>query len=931
MAKKQAFDMETYLRNNLQSKLQIELGKKQIEKTELPEYFNTSLNPLMPLRPYQKEAFQYFIKFWEEDFDDKPLRPQLLFHMATGSGKTLIMAGLILYLYKQGYRNFLFFVPSTNVVGKTEDNLFNSASSKYQFAQSVNIDGKQVEIRRVDNFQGADDDCINLCLTTIQGLHTDLNNPKEGGVGYSDFSSKGLVLISDEAHHMNGAVKKGADNTLQQTIDFGFDDDFAPTDDWESTVMRIFNRQAEDGRPNVLLEFTATEDFTEPGIADKYKDKVIFDYPLRRFREDGYSKDIAVVQSDASPLDRAIQAMILSQYRRKLFTAIRQNIKPVVMFKSKTIKENKEFHDQFVNAVKNLTVADLQRIRSNAKDDVLDAFTYIEEKGISYENLLLELQEDFKEDNMLLVDGNNINAEKQAHLNSLEDKDNEYRAVFAVDMLNEGWDVLNLYDIVRLYDTRDAKGGTVGKTTNAEAQLIGRGARYMPFSVTKLVAQDAPAEYSTPGKQPAKLEDASESKDEKKVEIDLSLPIGARKFDNDLTNRLRALETLHYHASHNPRYVQELNTALTNSGIIASKSRPVTEKLKDSFKKTRLYTDGYVFANEQEAYLLNEEITNIGKAILEKTYSVRIKSGDMEQSTAFSKATAQESASLMTRKIVLGDFSKHILRAAINRLPDFTFRALSEVYPNLKSILEFIESDDYLAKIQVNVIGRKEVINNLSQKDKLNIALEVLKQITPLLAKSGIGFRGTKAFKARQIRDVFHDHTFRVSEGGKDKEEGISIKATLNPLLRMDVETAEWFAYDDNFGTEEEKYLIKYIESRMDDLRYKYEEIYLLRNQKDLKIYAFKDGKATEPDFILFMRRKYSDDVYDNIQIFIEPKGEHLRATDKWKEEFEKDIHSEGYIQFHTANQDFEIWGMPFYTERYSTEFAKALKENFEV
>ena len=256
---------------------------------------------------------------------------------------------------------------------------------------------------------------------------------------------------------------------------------------------------------------------------------------------------------------------------------------------------------------------------------------------------------------------------------------------------------------------------------------------------------------------------------------------------------------------------------------------------------------------------------------------------------------------------------------------------MSEVYPNLKSILEFIESDDYLAKIQVNVIGRKEVINDLSQKDKLNIALEVLKQITPLLAKSGIGFRGTKAFKARQIRDVFHDHTFRVSEGGKDKEEGVSIKATLNPLLRMDVETAEWFAYDDNFGTEEEKYLIKYIESRMDDLRDKYEEIYLLRNQKDLKIYAFKDGKATEPDFILFMRRKYSDGVYDNIQIFIEPKGEHLRATDIWKEKFEKDIHSEGYIQFHTANQDFEIWGMPFYTERYSSEFAKALKENFEV
>ncbi|MBQ5414513.1 MAG: hypothetical protein IIU21_07635, partial [Schwartzia sp.] len=90
------------------------------------------------------------------------------------------------------------------------------------------------------------------------------------------------------------------------------------------------------------------------------------------------------------------------------------------------------------------------------------------------ENLILELQEDFCEERLLLVDGNNITPEKQQHLNSLESPNNDYRAVFAVDMLNEGWDVLNLFDIVRLYDTRDAKGNKPGKTTMQEAQLIGR-------------------------------------------------------------------------------------------------------------------------------------------------------------------------------------------------------------------------------------------------------------------------------------------------------------------------------------------------------------------------------------------------------------------------------------------------------------------------
>ena len=38
--------------------------------------------------------------------------------------------------------------------------------------------------------------------------------------------------------------------------------------------------------------------------------------------------------------------------------------------------------------------------------------------------------------------------EKQLAVNSLEDPSNPYRIIFTVDILNEGWDVLNLFDIV---------------------------------------------------------------------------------------------------------------------------------------------------------------------------------------------------------------------------------------------------------------------------------------------------------------------------------------------------------------------------------------------------------------------------------------------------------------------------------------------------
>ena len=877
----------------LQDTLREEFGKRSIADVEMPKYFATSLNPMMKLRPYQEECFKYFITYWKNDFDAKELKPHLLFHMATGSGKTLIMAGAMLYLYEQGYRNFLFFVDSTNIIEKTKDNFLNTASAKYLFGQSINIGNKQVEIRLVDNFQAIDDNCMNLCLTTIQGLHTSLNTPKENAVTIEDFADKRIVLISDEAHHTNTATKKGKKTVVAEQGSLFADSDFESTEDWETTVMKIFHSN----EANVLLEFTATEDFQDANIADKYENKVIFDYPLKKFREDGYSKDISVVQSDLSPIDRAIQCVLLSQYKRKLFSSIHQDIKPVMMLKSKTIADNKRFYDEFVDTIKRLNIEDIERIATNAKGDMLDVFSYVSEQGIELDNLLLEIKEDFKEENLLLVDGNNISPDKQLKLNSLEAKDNEFRVVFAVDMLNEGWDVLNLFDIVRLYETRDSGHGKVGKTTMQEAQLIGRGARYMPFT-----------------------------------EPTGELKIGERKFDNDTTNRLRALETLHYHSVSNPKYLTELKQAMVQTGIVAEKVKIVELKFKDSFKKTSLYNDGYVFANELEPYMLNEEITSLGEAILNKEYKVRIKSGDMSTSLVFESGTSSNTTSVPYRAYKFGDLGNHVIRAAINRFETFKFSNLKDTYPNLESIKEFIESYSYLAGINILIYAKQEVLDNLTQKEKLFCAIEVLRQIEPLLSKGGIGYKGTKLFRTKQIKDVFRERTQKFSlDGSSDKELGKSMLETENMYLRMDLSKADWHAYEDCFGTSEEKHLIRYIESIYPKLAEKYHDIYLLRNEKDLKIYSFTSEDAYQPDYVLFLKKKNDNAKTDYIQIFIEPKGEHLRSTDKWKEDAMKQIRENADIRFSTQSTNFNVWGMPFFTESKRHIFDVAMKQSLEI
>lgn len=871
---------------HLQEKLESEFGRRYITRLELPDYFETSLSPSRKLRPYQEECFRYFLTYMnpENDFDGKQARPHLLFHMATGSGKTLIMAGAILYLYEQGYRNFLFFVDSTNIVEKTKDNFLNASSSKYLFAPQIVINGKRVEIRKVENFQGTSSDTINLCLCTIQGLHSDLNSEKENAVTYDDFTDQPVVLISDEAHHMNAATRSGRVSA----------EDELHTQDWESTVMRIFNKD-NGSLPNILLEFTATADLTDPAIAQKYENKIIFDYTLKNFREDLYSKDVEVLESDLEPLDMALQAMILSQYKRILFAEIKQEIKPVVLFKSKTIAANKVIFTDFISAVASLNEAAIDRIRQRAKDDLLSAFYYFDQQEITVSNLILELREDFAESHLLLVDGNNISPEKQQLLNSLEDANNGIRAIFAVDMLNEGWDVLNLYDIVRLYNTRDpnTRQGTAGKTTMQEAQLIGRGARYMPF----------------------------------KDPVNPTLEADRRKYDGDSSNPLRMIEKLHYHSANNPRYIQELKSVLRDKGIIPDTRIQLDLFLKPKFKESRLYKNGIVLLNKRISLAEAEDDGTIGKDILRKTFNVPLHTGQMRMSQVFSDERTASTISSKILPIKFKDIDSHVVRSALNCFASFNYNSLKSLYPQLKSVKEFVTSDDYLANISIKVIGSEDSIDKYSQAEKLQIAKSVLNELEPLLITRGKTYRGTRLFTPHQFKDKFRD-TIQLNvtiTPNSNKEFGVSMRTPRESKYALDLLTVDWYAYNDNYGTSEEKALVKYIEGIMPKLEEKYDEIYLVRNEKDIKIYSFDTGQAFEPDFLLFLRIKGSANKYDNLQLFIEPKGDGLLKQDKWKNDFLKQIKSMADVTWCTQTDDFHVWGIPFFNESTNAEFEAAM------
>lgn len=829
---------------------------------EAPEYIFQNLNPAFELRKYQVQAFENFIKYFENKEKTRPL--QVLFHMATGSGKTLIMAGLIIYLYKQGYRNFLFFVNLTNIIDKTRENFLNSISAKYLFAEEIIIDGEKIRINAVENFQDADENAINICFETTQGLHTKIFFARENDISLSDFENKKIVLISDEAHHLNvdtrNAGKKIEDNSYT----------------WEKTIKNIFNQNAE----NILLEFTATCDIANAAIRSAYEDKIIFDYPLQKFYNDKFSKDIITLRSDFPIMERALQAIILSQYRLKVFQDNRLSIKPIILFKAAKIADSKKFLADFLDALKNLDGENLREFAGKCKNEIMiRAFKYFEDKGISFEMLAAELKEDFSEKHCISVNDDEDAEKKQLLLNSLESLNNPYRAIFEVKKLDEGWDVLNLFDIVRLYETRQSGGKKISAVTISEAQLIGRGARYCPF----------------------KLDDEQ--------------PKFQRKFDSDVTNELRVCETLYYHCQNDSRYIKELKDALREIGLDLDKVTVCHYRLKESFKQDNLYKCGIIFLNERRRSDKNSAPNKISPEILEKIYSYRASAGISglnkmmtDEDTAEDVEVKIYTVRLTIKEIAAINYA--LINKALIKFPNYRFSDLKKIFTDLKSTKIFITDENYLGGVKIDI---KSPFEKPPAKILYDAVLKVLGEIAAEIQNSEKKYEGSKIFYPKEIKKIFTDKTVHYSEtygGGLGLSQNDS---SIDADLKIDLSKKDWFAHNDNFGTSEEKAFVAYFSEKIDALRKIYSKIFLIRNERQFCIYSFEDGARFEPDYILLLQKNDGEN-FEQWQIFIEPKGEHLEAKDAWKEKFLLQLKENAAIAKEILKDDkYNIWGFHFF------------------
>lgn len=754
---------------------------EEIEQTDffaLPEFVERNLK--YPFFEWQKSALENFVIFDRasklKDFPDIKNRPtHLLFNMATGAGKTMMMAALILYYFEKGYRHFLFF---------------------------VNQNG----------------------------------NPGQ----------------------------------------------------------------------NVLLEFTATPP-EKADVQQKYADKIITKFGLKEFLQKGYTKEINLVSSTLSKKERVLHALLFAWYRHQI--ALKYgiaNFKPVMLFRSKTVDESKADYLAFLNWVENVQADDFSFLKTfsmslNDSDNANEqgktrteqALKFMQENGFEFAHLANWIKQNYQKHNIIITNSETnksktekTDSETEKLLNNLEAVDNPIRAIFTVGRLTEGWDVLNLFDIVRLYEGQNGGGSNkksckTANTTVSEKQLIGRGVRYFPFSFED--------------KQPNK-----------------------RKFDNDMQHELRILEELFYYThDEQSRYITELKNELRKDGYLPEKDDDkvlATFKLKSEFADNENFKNLLIWANKK---IPNPNAKSNNADSLKanpQTLSFQIHGNQLLQETQF---TADKNDEKVKQLGIQNNFSQTIKMSEMER--HIFNKALHIKGKNSQSLFHFNRLQSKL-----NIQNRNELQNNLLKDwqieflgleqdkqvrpdDKLAGCLKILEMVEKHLNESDKPFIGTKEFTPKTLWEIF----------GTPKQKWVK-KDDIKTAIAMQ---NDWYVMDNFAGTGLEEALIQFISARLGDLKSQY-DIHLIRNEEVFKLNNFANGEGFMPDFILLLKDKQkssSNGVNDflHYQIFIEPKGEHLVETDGWKEEFLEAITVE-YGMDKILQKDtphYRLIGLPFFTD----------------
>lgn len=344
------------------------------------------------LRAPNKEGLRQLIFHLTGEFN--PTEP-LVMNMATGAGKTYLMAAAVEYFRRQGIRNVMVVTPSLVVQNKTVQN-FSYGDGRYVSGFPVHPEVVSPQsydawrVRQAGNFfEGATDPSMvyifnvhqlvapkemkTSSIGTLQGQQTKIRKFQEDAGSLYDYLRQldNLVVIADESHLYGSSAK-------------------------------AFNKALKDLQPAATIGLTAS---ASPA------DQVIFRYPLYRAIADGFVKTPVLVyrksgyKGEQAEERQLRDALSLLRNKEAAYAAYRHD------------------HPEAPATRPALFV-----VCSN-----VDHATQVTQLLRSPGYCGAEIQ-------VLQVDNQHDGEETRKWLDRLDDDDSPVRVVVSVDKLKEGWD-----------------------------------------------------------------------------------------------------------------------------------------------------------------------------------------------------------------------------------------------------------------------------------------------------------------------------------------------------------------------------------------------------------------------------------------------------------------------------------------------------------
>lgn len=393
-----------------------ECNIKYNEEIEYKLYLDNQLRLAKEVCPFCKDFERYF--------------PSFAFSIATGIGKTRLMAACIAYLYlEKGIRHFFIIAPNLTLYEKLIKDFGDPSYEKYVFKGLSEFVHNTPVVITGDNYEKTraffSDKEIQINIFNISKFNTDSKeNAKKGipkmrrlseyiGQSYFEYLSQleDLVILMDEAHRYHADASKNAINELRPIL--GLEMTATPIDE----KNRAFK--------NIVYEYN---------LAQALDDGKYVKIPTVAKRKNFDKKNMSDEELDALKIGDAISIHERTKINIELY-AKNNNlpiVKPFILVVCRDIEHAK-------------------RTKVLIEDEMYNG---------KYRGKVLQIDSSTKK-----------NEEIERLFISLENIDNEIEIVIHVNMLKEGWDVNNLYTIVPL---------RVANAPVLVEQSIGRGLR-LPY------------------------------------------------------------------------------------------------------------------------------------------------------------------------------------------------------------------------------------------------------------------------------------------------------------------------------------------------------------------------------------------------------------------------------------------------------------------